>query len=54
MTAATNRYRLIMDEANLRTAFNILDKDGNGSITLEELKECFSMGSLDNTETTKG
>ena len=52
MTAATNRYRLIMDEENLRTAFNILDKDGNGSITLEDLKECFQMGNLDNTEAT--
>ena len=54
MTAATNRYRLIMDEENLRTAFNILDKDGNGSITMEELQECFSMGNLDNAETKAG
>ena len=54
MTAATNRYRLIMDEENLRTAFNILDKDGDGSITMEELQECFSMGSLDNSETKAG
>ena len=47
MTAATNRYRLIMDEENLRTAFDILDKDGNGQITLEELQECFQMSNLD-------
>ena len=47
MTAATNRYRLIMDEDNLRTAFDILDKDGNGQITLDELQECFQMSNLD-------
>ena len=48
VTAATNRYRLLMDEENMRTAFNVLDMDGNGEITLAELKECFSYGNLDN------
>ena len=30
MTAASNRYRYIMDEENLKSAFNIIDSDGNG------------------------
>ena len=47
MTAATNRYRVVMNEENLRTAFNVLDIDGNGTISLEELKLCFSYSNLD-------
>ena len=50
MTAATNRYRLVMNEESLRTAFNVLDIDGNGTISLEELKLCFSYSDLDNEE----
>ena len=47
MTAATNRYRLVMNEENLRTAFNVLDIDGNNTISLDELKVCFSYSNLD-------
>ena len=50
ITAATNRYRLVMNEENLKTAFNILDIDGNGTISLEELKLCFSYSDLDNED----
>ena len=53
VTAATNRYRLLMNEENMRTAFNVLDMDGSGEITLDELKECFSYSSLDNEASTE-
>ena len=53
MTAASNRYRYIMDEENLKAAFNIIDIDGSGKITLEQLKECFQMAILSNTEECK-
>ena len=39
-----------MNEESLRTAFNVLDIDGNGTISLEELKLCFSYSDLDNEE----
>ena len=41
VTAASNRYVLLMNEDNLRTAFDVLDVDGNGQITLAGLKESF-------------
>ena len=40
ITAAVNRARLINEE-NLRIAFNMFDKDGNGQISRAELREVF-------------
>ena len=34
VTAASDRHRLIMGENNLKQAFEILDKDKNGAISL--------------------
>ena len=47
VTAASNRYRLLMDDENLKTVFEIMDKDGSGDISIDELKECFSYDSGD-------
>jgi len=43
ITAAVNRARLLSAE-NLRIAFGIFDKDGNGVISKEELKAVFHGG----------
>ena len=40
ITAAVNRTRLLNEE-NLRIAFNLLDKDGNGYISKDELRAAF-------------
>ena len=40
ITAAVNRTRLLNEE-NLRIAFNLLDKDGNGQISKDELRAAF-------------
>ena len=40
ITAAVNRTK-ILNEENLRIAFNIFDKDGNGTISCEELRSVF-------------
>lgn len=40
ITATINRARLLSAE-NLRIAFNILDTDGNGVISKEELRSVF-------------
>ena len=45
ITAAVNRARLLSEE-NLRIAFQMFDKDGNGYISKEELKDVFNGGSL--------
>lgn len=50
VTAATNRYRLIMNEENLQAAFKLLDSDGSGDVTIDELQECFASGNLGNQE----
>ena len=44
MTAATNRERLITTEGYLKDAFDILDVNKDGLITIEELKKCFAHG----------
>ena len=38
VTAATNRQRLINGKGNLKDAFDILDVDKDGLISMEELK----------------
>ena len=43
ITAAINRARLLNSE-NLRIAFGIFDKDGNGVISKEELRAVFHGG----------
>ena len=43
ITAAVNRIRLLNEE-NLRIAFNLFDKDGNGLISKEELRAVFHGG----------
>ena len=43
ITAAVNRTRLLNEE-NLRIAFNLFDKDGNGLISKEELRAVFHGG----------
>jgi calcium-dependent protein kinase len=40
LVAAADK-ELLLTEANLRFAFNMFDKDGNGSISKPELKEVF-------------
>ena len=40
ITAAVNRARLLNEE-NLRIAFNLFDADGNGQISVEELRAVF-------------
>jgi len=40
ITAAVNRSRLLSEE-NLRIAFDMFDKDGNGSISKDELRAVF-------------
>ena len=42
MTAASDRKKLITGEKNLQQAFDMLDKDKDGKITLEELQKAFS------------
>ena len=44
MTAATNRERLITGEGHLKDAFDILDVDKDGLISIEEFKETFANG----------
>ena len=43
ITAAVNRTKLLNEE-NLRIAFTLFDKDGNGSISKDELKAVFHGG----------
>ena len=43
ITAAVNRAKLLNSE-NLRIAFNLFDKDGNGSISKDELRAVFHGG----------
>ena len=40
MTAAVNRAKLLNNE-NLKIAFDMLDTDGNGQITKDELRAVF-------------
>ena len=40
ITAAVNRARLLNEE-NLKIAFNLFDKDGNGVISKEEIRSVF-------------
>ena len=46
ITAASDRYRLIMGEGHLKYAFDIIDINKDGEISIEELKQCFSYGNL--------
>jgi len=46
VTAAINKVALLND-ANIRAAFNVLDADGNGRITVKELKDRFAPESND-------
>ena len=41
LQAASNRFTLL-NEDNIKRAFAILDKDGDGSITADELKSTFT------------
>eukprot|EP00362_Geleiidae_sp_MMETSP1317_P002179 CAMPEP_0201284714 /NCGR_PEP_ID=MMETSP1317-20130820/82212_1 /ASSEMBLY_ACC=CAM_ASM_000770 /TAXON_ID=187299 /ORGANISM="Undescribed Undescribed, Strain Undescribed" /LENGTH=69 /DNA_ID=CAMNT_0047605935 /DNA_START=1075 /DNA_END=1284 /DNA_ORIENTATION=- len=40
VAATMDRHKLLSSK-NLETAFNMFDKDGSGTITVEELKEAF-------------
>ena len=43
VTATVNRSNLLSEE-KLLSAFNIYDKDKNGSISIEEIKEVLGVG----------
>jgi len=43
LTAAIKKERLIYKE-NLEAAFKVFDADGNGSISVDELKTVFDSG----------
>jgi len=43
VTATVNRSNLLSEE-KLRSAFNIYDKDKNGSISIDEIKEVLGVG----------
>ena len=45
ITAAVNRSRVISDY-NIQMAFQMFDADGNGEITIEELKQVFQGAQL--------
>ena len=45
VTAASDRHRLILGENHLKQAFEILDKDKTGAISLQNLKESFGFNS---------
>ena len=49
ITAAVNRSKLINDQ-NLEIAFKMFDQDGNGQISITELKNVFQGGSNMNKE----
>lgn len=42
LTAAVNKYHLLSKD-NLKTAFNMIDTDGSGYITIDELKVAFDI-----------
>lgn len=42
LTAAVNKYQLLSKE-NVKTAFNMIDTDGSGYITIDELKVAFDI-----------
>ena len=41
ITAACNRLRLVSNEKSLEQAYNTLDKDQDGKISLEDFKRSF-------------
>lgn len=45
IAAAYNR-EILLSQQNLKVAFNMFDQDGNGQITLEELKSIFNRGQV--------
>ena len=46
MVAAADREKLL-NTTNLKNAFKALDKNGNGKIEAEEIKEAFAHGNID-------
>ena len=46
VTAASDRYRLITGEGHLKQAFDILDVDKDGEISIDELKKTFAYGNM--------
>jgi len=49
MTAAASRVDLL-DKENLKLAFNMLDANGDGSISAEEIRTAFSRGNMASIE----
>ena len=45
LSAATNRVKLLNDE-NLKMAFQVLDKNGDGKVSAQELQETFATSVL--------
>lgn len=45
IAAAYNR-EMLLSQQNLQVAFNMFDQDGNGQITLQELKSIFNRGTV--------
>ena len=45
LSAAVNRVALLNDE-NLKVAFQVLDKNGDGQVSAQELKETFAKSYL--------
>ena len=44
ITAAYNR-ELLLSQQNLQIAFKMFDQDGNGTLSMDELKSVFASGS---------
>ena len=52
LTAAVDKHKLLSKD-NMRTAFKMIDKDGSGYITIDEIKEAFDIHSSNDMKIIK-